>query len=86
MGHVLMVMNKKGADLMTIIVSLIVVVVIAFITLLATEGEWKRIYLNLTNDIQSFSGSKFKLWFNAGHDSTLVKSQLLIDNLKIIYQ
>lgn len=62
------------------------VVVIPFITLLATEGEWKKIYLNLTNDIQSFSGSKFKLWFNAGHDSTLVKSQLLIDNLKIIYQ
>jgi hypothetical protein len=62
------------------------VIVIPFITLLETEGEWKKVYLNLSNEIVSYSGSKFKLWFNAKHNTNLVKSQLLIDNLKIIYQ
>lgn len=62
------------------------IIVIPFITLLPTEGEWKKTYLNLSNDIVSFSGSRFKLWFNASHDSTLTKSQILIDNLKLIYQ
>lgn len=62
------------------------VVVVPFITLLPTDGEWKKTYLNLSSDIAPFSGSKFKLWFNAAHDSSLTKSQLLIDNLKLIYQ
>ncbi len=62
------------------------VIVIPFITLLPTNGEWKKTYLNLSNDIVSYSGSKFKLWFNAKHDSTLLKSQLLFDNFKLIYQ
>lgn len=62
------------------------VIVIPFITLLPTDGEWKKTYLSLSNDIVAYSGSKFKIWFNAGHNSSLAKSQVLIDNFKIIYQ
>lgn len=59
---------------------------VSFITLLPTNDVWKKVYLNLTNELSAFSNSKYKFYFKANHDSGRTTSKVLIDNVRIQYK
>ena len=61
------------------------VIDIPYLNLLPTDNEWKKIYINLTNELSTFKTHKFKIYFKAFHDPALTNSKLLIDNFKLIY-
>lgn len=58
----------------------------SFITLLPTNDIWKKVYLNVSNELSAFSNSKFKFYFKANHDSGRTSSKVLIDNVRIQYK
>ncbi len=52
-----------------------------------TEGEWKKIYINLTTFISyDVNGELYKFLFSASHNSSLEESHILLDNFKLIYR
>ena len=57
-----------------------------FITLVPTNNTWKKVYLNVSNELSAFDNSKYKFYFKANHDSTLTSSKVLIDNVRILYK
>lgn len=59
---------------------------VSFITLLPTNDVWKKVYLNVTNELSAFSNSKYKFYFKANHDSGRTTSRVLIDNVRIQYK
>lgn len=58
----------------------------SIITMIPTELEWKKLYLNLTPYVSSFTNSKYRIYFKAEHNSGLSKSQVLLDNFRIMYK
>jgi hypothetical protein len=59
---------------------------VSVITMLPTNNEWKKLYLNLTDAVSSYSNSKYKVYFKAAHDSGNTSSQVLIDNFRVMYK
>lgn len=59
---------------------------VSFITLLPTNDVWKKVYLNVSNELSAFTNSKYKFYFKANHDSGRTSSKVLIDNVRIMYK
>ncbi|MCX6251250.1 MAG: hypothetical protein NTX61_10925 [Bacteroidetes bacterium] len=54
------------------------------ITLNPTNGQWKKIYIELTNSLNTYAGANtFKVYLRAT-DSSVPAAQILIDNIKIL--
>lgn len=49
--------------------------------------EWKKVYIDLNYFVNNVSGTEFRLFFTAVHDSEsgLDKSEIYIDNIKLLY-
>lgn len=56
------------------------------ITMLPTNNEWKKLYLNITRTVSSYSNSKYKVYFKAAHDSGNTTSKVLLDNFRVMYK
>jgi hypothetical protein len=57
------------------------------ITLVPTNGKWKKIYIDLTNALNVYSGGTgFKVYLTNNFTSTALNGQILIDNFKIVTQ
>lgn len=51
------------------------------------KDEWNKIYINLTNKLQSYSNAlDFKIFFGAIYDSPDEEAVILIDNIKLMYR
>jgi hypothetical protein len=48
--------------------------------------EWKKIYINLTEDIALVTQAKFRLYMVADHDASKTESNVWIDDVKLIYR
>ncbi len=72
----LFVINNNGAE----------VTEVSVITMLATNNEWKKLYLNLTSTVSKFTNSKYRVYFKAVHDSGNASSKVLIDNFRVMYK
>jgi hypothetical protein len=59
---------------------------VPFINLNPTNGEWRKVYLNVASEVSSFTNTKFKIYFKADHVKTQAQSQILLDNIQLIYQ
>ncbi len=59
---------------------------VPFINLNPTNGEWKKVYLNFTDEVSSFTNTKFKIYLKADHNTTLPESKILLDDIQLIYQ
>ncbi len=59
---------------------------LSFITLVPTNDAWKKVYLNVSNELSAFSNSKYKFYFKANHDSGRTTSKVLLDNVRILYK
>jgi len=52
-----------------------------------TDGEWKKIYINLTSTISyDINGSEYRIWFYANHTNGDIESYFLMDNFKLLYR
>jgi hypothetical protein len=55
------------------------------ITLNPTNGNWKKIYIDLTTTLNAYSGMKtFRVYFNTFKDKGLDHSTILLDNFKLV--
>ncbi len=55
------------------------------ITLNPTVGQWKKIYIDLTNTLNAYSGMyTYRVYFRALKDSGVSSATVLIDNLKVV--
>jgi len=55
------------------------------ITLNPTEGQWKKIYIDLTTTLNAYTGmSSYRVYLYAFKDKGLKQSTLLFDNFKIV--
>ncbi len=72
----LYVINNLGSD----------VTEASVITMLPTNSEWKKLYLNITRTVSGFSNSKYKVYFKAAHDSGNATSKVLLDNFRVMYK
>ncbi|MCX6268651.1 MAG: hypothetical protein NTW16_15070 [Bacteroidetes bacterium] len=55
------------------------------ITLHPTNGQWKKIYIDLTTTLNAYSGmTAYRVYFSAHKDSGLTQSRILLDNFKIV--
>lgn len=59
---------------------------VPFINLNPSNGEWRKVYLNIASEVSSFTNTKFKVYFKADHNRSLTQSQILLDNIQLIYQ
>ncbi len=58
---------------------------IPYINLNPTQDQWKKIYIDLTQDLSGFRTHRFKLYFKASHNPSLSSSKILLDNIKLIH-
>lgn len=50
-----------------------------------TGGKWKKVYVDLTNALNSITGSqKFRIFFGATKETGVEKARIAIDNIKVI--
>jgi hypothetical protein len=55
------------------------------ITLLPTNGKWKKIYIDLTNSLNNYSGATgFKVYLDNSVNDGGTNGLILIDNLKLV--
>lgn len=55
------------------------------ITLLPTNGKWKKIYIDLTNSLNNFTGAtSFKVYLGNDITSGTLNGQILLDNFKLV--
>lgn len=55
------------------------------ITLVPTNGKWKKIYIDLTNSINSYSGAtSFKVYLGNEFNTSALNGQILFDNFKLV--
>ena len=59
---------------------------VPFINLNPSNGEWRKVYLNVASEVSSFTNTKFKVYIKADHLNTQTQSQILLDNFQLIYQ
>jgi len=57
-----------------------------FITLLPTNGVWKKAYLNFSKQLSFYTNSKYRFYFKANHNSGNTTSKVLLDNVRLIYK
>ena len=57
-----------------------------FINLNPTNGEWRKVYLNIASEVSLTTNNKFKVYIKADHLNTQTQSQILLDNFQLIYQ
>jgi hypothetical protein len=51
------------------------------------KDEWNKIYINLTNNLQSYDDAlDFKIFFGVIYDSPDEEAVILIDNIKVMYR
>ena len=62
------------------------VTVVPFINLNPTNGEWRKVYLNIASEVSLTTNNKFKVYIKADHLNTQTQSQILLDNFQLIYQ
>jgi hypothetical protein len=60
---------------------------IPVVTLFETNGEWKRAYIGLTEDVNNpeYEGLEFKVFFYAATAGEVPNQKVYLDNLKIIH-
>jgi hypothetical protein len=51
-----------------------------------TKETWNKSYINITNAIDNIPGTDVKLIFTMPRDTTMDDQEVLIDNIKLIYQ
>ena len=50
-----------------------------------TDGEWKKIYIDLTNSLNAYSGMiQFRIFLSAIQETSVVEALILIDNIKVV--
>ncbi len=50
-----------------------------------TEGEWKKIYVDLTNSLNAYSGMiQFRIFFSALQEASVDEALILMDNIKVV--
>lgn len=55
------------------------------ITLNPTNGQWKKIYIDLSTTLNAYSGmTTYRVYFNAFKDAGLKESTILFDNFKVV--
>jgi len=55
------------------------------ISLNPTKGRWKKIYIDLTNTLNAYTGmTSYRVYLSAFRDPGLVESTILLDNFKIV--
>jgi hypothetical protein len=55
------------------------------ITLLPTNGQWKKIYIDLTTSLNSYTGATaFKVYLGNDINSSGYNGQILLDNFKLV--
>ena len=55
------------------------------ITLNPTNGQWKKIYIDLSTTLYAYTGmTSYRVYFNAFKDAGLKKSTILFDNFKVV--
>jgi hypothetical protein len=55
------------------------------ITLNTTNGQWKKIYIDLTTTLNAYSGmTTYRVYFSAFKDQGLKESTILVDNFKVV--
>lgn len=55
------------------------------INLNPTNGEWKKIYIDLSNTLHAYQDmNTFRVYFNAFKDNGLDQSTILVDNFKVV--
>ncbi|MGE5356483.1 MAG: hypothetical protein ACM3PT_09645 [Deltaproteobacteria bacterium] len=55
------------------------------VILLTKKENWNKLYLNLTDIIRKSGLGLYKIYFRAEHDNTNEKSEISLDNIKLIY-
>ncbi len=54
-------------------------------TALPTNGQWKKIYIDLTTSLNNYSGATaFKVYYIADLDSDSDSGEILLDNIKVV--
>lgn len=52
-----------------------------------TDGEWKKIYINLTSTLSyDTNGSEYRIWFYADHTNGDTQTYFIMDNFKLLYR
>ena len=59
---------------------------VPFISLNPSNGEWRKVYLNVASEVSQTINNKFKVYIKADHLKTQTQSQILLDNFQLIYQ
>ncbi|MDP1622057.1 MAG: hypothetical protein Q8M08_06925 [Bacteroidales bacterium] len=55
------------------------------VTLNPTNGQWKKIYIDLTTTLNAYNGmSSYRVYFRALKDTGLNQSRILFDNFKVV--
>ncbi len=50
-----------------------------------TDGEWKKIYIDLTNSLNAYTGMvQFRIFFSAIQETSVDEALILIDNIKVV--
>jgi len=50
-----------------------------------TEGKWKKIYIDLTNALNSQTGMvNFRIFFNAIQPAGVINAEIRLDNIKVL--
>jgi hypothetical protein len=53
--------------------------------LVSTNGKWKKIYIDLTNGLITYTGvTRFQVYFGNYKDESVSHSQILLDNIKLL--
>jgi hypothetical protein len=55
------------------------------IILLTRKDNWNKLYLDLTSILQNSALGLYKVYFKSQHDDTLEKTEISLDNIKLIY-
>ena len=60
---------------------------IPVLLLFPTDGEWKKVYISLGEDVNSaeFSGTDFKIFFNALSNGDPANQKIFLDNIKVLH-
>lgn len=58
-----------------------------YLTLTSTNGKWNKVYINFTEVVSTkTAATEHQIYFQVDRDTTFTNPNLLIDNIKVIYQ
>jgi hypothetical protein len=79
---------KTDVALQTGLIATKTTTAIPLLLLFPTDGEWKKAYISLAEDLNDpkYSGSEFKIFLDAVSNSDTSINQIFIDNVKIIHR